>query len=221
LILLPPQAMGIPGWVLDPYIIVNSLAILSYLVVRANFDEDSQIFKLDPFGFTREMQVFGMVVLSLYVKYRKSNSVAEFFPAFFLHLKTSILICTFIQSGTIAAWYALVFAVLFFVLQQKEDTSPNMVFPLNTGNFGDVENDTDGIWVVQFYTLWAKNCIPFSVTFNDLSNRYTTKNLKFGKVDVGRFQTLAMRYNISLKLIGNNELPTLILFEKVYAASSL
>jgi len=205
--------MGLPAWVWDPYIIINLLVCLSYLYVRFHFDEDSMLFKNDMMGFTKEMQVGGSCLVALYVKYWKSNSLAEFFPTFFMYSKVAILICTAVQSKTICAWYAVTFLVLFFVLHQGEDKTPNKVVHLNTGNFGSVEDDRESTWLVQFYTTWA-NAAGFSSTFNALSNKYGSKRLKFGKVDIGRFRTLAKKFNISLSAVMNNELPTLILFEK-------
>eukprot|EP00466_Bigelowiella_natans_P004718 jgi/Bigna1/88032/estExt_fgenesh1_pg.C_270109 len=198
--------MGLPAWVWDPYIIINLLVCLSYLYVRFHFDEDSMLFKNDMMGFTKEMQVGGSCLVALYVKYWKSNSLAEFFPTFFMYSKVAILICTAVQSKTICAWYA------------GEDKTPNKVVHLNTGNFGSVEDDRESTWLVQFYTTWA-NAAGFSSTFNALSNKYGSKRLKFGKVDIGRFRTLAKKFNISLSAVMNNELPTLILFEKVLARS--
>mmetsp|Transcript_4569 Transcript_4569/g.9152 ORF Transcript_4569/g.9152 Transcript_4569/m.9152 type:complete len:174 (-) Transcript_4569:333-854(-) len=103
---------------------------------------------------------------------------------------------------------------MFFMVHQREDTGPSKVTPLNTGNFSTVEEDRDAVWIVEFYTTWAKNCIPFSATFNRLSNKYGSDKIKFGKVDIGRFRTLATRYHINTSAVSNNELPTLILFEK-------
>ncbi|GAB5358452.1 hypothetical protein AAMO2058_000458800 [Amorphochlora amoebiformis] len=198
----------------DPYILINTIVCLSYVPVRLSFDEGSQLFKSDPMGITREMQIAGVMVLGSWVKYRRANSWQEFAPSIFMYSKVVIFLCCMVANKTYAAWYAVIFLVLFFALHESEDKSPNNVVALNTANFYEVEGDMDAIWLVEFYTTWAKHCIPFTKIFNRLSNKYGSDKIKFAKVDIGRFKSLATKFNISLNVFNNNELPTIILFHK-------
>mmetsp|Transcript_24326 Transcript_24326/g.36497 ORF Transcript_24326/g.36497 Transcript_24326/m.36497 type:complete len:273 (-) Transcript_24326:242-1060(-) len=206
--------MGAYSYLWDPYIVLNSILVLSYVPLRTYFSESSQLFKVDPMGITREMQIFGVLAMAGFVKYRRSSSLAEFFSSIFMYAKTAILICTYVEDYRITLWYGLAILVLFFTLHQKEDKSSCEVTDLNTGNFSVVEEDSEEAWLVEFYTTWAANCLPFTYTFNDLSRRYGKGKLKFGKVDIGRFTSLAKKFKISTEAVRNNELPTLILFEK-------
>jgi len=210
-------------------VLIHTVVICSYAAVRMNAPEKSQLFMKDPLGFTRvsdqvsyhqtlrfcqEMQVLAMLVVSLYTKWRRSNSIPEFLPMLFMHCKIGILICTWVSDYRFTGWYALAFFVMFFVLHQREDTGPSKVVSLSMGEFQTVTEDCDAVWLVEFYTTWAKNCIPFSATWNRLSIQYGSDKIKFAKVDVGRFQSLAKIYKINTSAYGNHELPTLILFEK-------
>jgi len=101
--------MGVPSWALDPYVLLNSAVCLSYAIVRFYISENSQLFKADPMGFTREMQVLVMLAVSSYTKYRRSNSIPEFLPTLYLHCKIGILVCSYVADGRLAGWYAVIF----------------------------------------------------------------------------------------------------------------
>jgi len=49
--------------------------------------------------------------------------------------------------------------------------------------------------------------------FSQLSARYSLPNLKFGKIDVGRYPDVAQKYHISTTSL-TRQLPTVILFQE-------
>ncbi|KAG9510557.1 Thioredoxin-related transmembrane protein 2-like protein, partial [Fragariocoptes setiger] len=66
-------------------------------------------------------------------------------------------------------------------------------------------------WLIEFYAGWNPDCNEFAGVFAELSARYSTKKLRFGKIDVSRCPKAAEKYHINTS-VSTRELPTLILF---------
>ena len=56
----------------------------------------------------------------------------------------------------------------------------------------DISLSLKVVWIVTFYAAWSPACINFTSVFSKLSADYGLPNLKFGKVDVGRYSSLAV-----------------------------
>jgi thioredoxin-like negative regulator of GroEL len=67
-------------------------------------------------------------------------------------------------------------------------------------------------WLVAFYAAWSPACINFAHIFSKLSHNYSLPNLRFGKVDVGRFADIAAEYHINTSAL-SRQLPTVIMFQ--------
>merc|ERR1719339_699758 len=73
--------------------------------------------------------------------------------------------------------------------------------------------DTKVVWIVTFYAAWSPACINFTHVFSKLSADYSLPNLKFGKVDVGRYPEQAEQYHINTSAL-SRQLPTMIMFQE-------
>lgn len=76
----------------------------------------------------------------------------------------------------------------------------------------ELNRDLNKVWLVAFYTVWNPACVNFAPVFAHLSNDFDLGNLKFGKIDVGRFPDAAKKYRINDSSL-SKQLPTLILFK--------
>lgn len=81
-----------------------------------------------------------------------------------------------------------------------------------TGLDEELARDKRVTWLVAFYAVWNPACVNFAPVFSKLSNEYSLSNLKFGKVDVGRFPEAGKTYHVSDSSM-SKQLPTLILFK--------
>lgn len=102
----------------------------------------------------------------------------------------------------------------------------------------ELYRDTRIVWLVAFYTAWNPACVNFAPIFSELSAeyvafyllfkvinhslnimlcknvcRYALENLRFGKVDIGRYPDAGVKYHIS-DASTSKQLPTLILFKE-------
>jgi len=77
----------------------------------------------------------------------------------------------------------------------------------------EISKEKKTTWLVEFYAAWNPACVNFAEFFAELSEKYHLENLKFGKVDVGRFPEIALDFGISDSAF-SKQLPTLILFKE-------
>uniref|UniRef100_M4B2N0 Thioredoxin domain-containing protein n=1 Tax=Hyaloperonospora arabidopsidis (strain Emoy2) TaxID=559515 RepID=M4B2N0_HYAAE len=67
-------------------------------------------------------------------------------------------------------------------------------------------------WLVFFYADWSDSCVEHEPMLADLSLRYSSDSLQFGKIDVNKWSDLALENRISVST-SSWQLPTLILFQ--------
>lgn len=75
----------------------------------------------------------------------------------------------------------------------------------------EMEKNKKIVWVVAFYTVWNPACVNFAPIFAQISNEYHLDNLKFGKVDIGRFPEVGKDHHVSDSSF-SRQLPTIIIF---------
>ena len=76
----------------------------------------------------------------------------------------------------------------------------------------ELERDKRVTWIVEFFANWSSDCQSFAPIYADLSLKYNCMGLNFGKVDVGRYTDISIRYKVSTSPL-TKQLPTLILFQ--------
>jgi thioredoxin-like negative regulator of GroEL len=65
---------------------------------------------------------------------------------------------------------------------------------------------------VAFTAPWEPDCLYLEPALAELSLRYTSASLKFGRVDVHQWPALGRRFNVSATA-ATAQLPTLVLFD--------
>lgn len=76
----------------------------------------------------------------------------------------------------------------------------------------EIKSDPKITWLVTFYAAWSPASINFAPIFAKLSANYHLPNLKFGKIDVGRYPDIAEQMYINTSSL-TRQLPTLVLFQ--------
>lgn len=76
----------------------------------------------------------------------------------------------------------------------------------------EIARDPKITWVITFYAVWNPLCTSFAPIFAKLSSDYDLENLKFGKVDVGRYPDAAKTFQIDDSSF-SKQLPTIVLFQ--------
>lgn len=199
--------------VTEPFYAFHGLTFFSYFVIRQSTVESLSE------GFShhlirREIQTlltFGVLVA---IKMVKSKTWEAFIADTMLYAKGFLIMLTFILNHCLALWYVVVFLVIFLLCQQPPYSGQGNVKHLTPLQLETIlmEGSTSELWLVEFRALWSSRCIQASRCLSDLSMMYSTENLQFGLVDLGRFPNAAAKFGITMS-VNMGQLPTYILFK--------
>ena len=100
-------------------------------------------------------------------------------------------------------------------MKQPVYEGPNSITFLTPASFHDkvVKRHGNVDWLVVFFAAWSPPCVHLEPVVAELSLKYGTGSLQFGKVDVGRWPHVAKEHRVVVSPT-SNQLPTLILFRK-------
>lgn len=201
-----------------PYYWVNILLSISFLVAKKMPGVCSYLFpskedecELD----SRETQILFFLAIVIMVRTRRTGSVTmiNYLTSSFMYTK----IANLLLWGYIDLLYGIAFGVVFIlsalILPEPTYSGPEHVTYFRTENSLDdeLERDKRVIWLVTFYTVWNPACVNFAPIFSELSNEYHLENLRFGKVDVGRFPSVGQKHYVSDSSL-SRQLPSVICF---------
>ncbi|KAH7372551.1 hypothetical protein KP509_17G009200 [Ceratopteris richardii] len=197
----------------EPYYALHALSFLSYFIARHAATMASSAIFLQHLIY-REIQSVLCLAVVLCLKFRKSQSIEALLADGLLYTKGVFVLLAMLLDRRLAAWYLLWFAVLFLLFQQPPYKGIGNVVcmtPLQLENHLS-EGTASRCWLIEFRAVWSPPCTKASRIFVNLSTRYSSEDLYFGSVDIGRFPKAAELYGISLG-VNQGELPTYILFE--------
>lgn len=164
----------------------------------------------------RETEILFFLVIVVMIRTRKTGSVTmiNYLTSSFIYTKVANLILWSYSDVRFGIGFAAIFILCAMVLPEPTYMGPENVtyFRTLTGLDEELDSNKNVVWVITFYTVWNPSCVNFAPIFSQLSAEYHLENLKFGKVDVGRFPEAGRKYHVSDSSF-SKQLPTVILFK--------
>ncbi|XP_015600135.1 thioredoxin-related transmembrane protein 2 homolog [Cephus cinctus] len=203
---------------LKPYYLVNIIISLSYIICKRMPIICHYVFaqtecELDG----RETEILFFLIIVIMIRTRKAGSVTmiNYLSSSFVYTKAANLILWFYADFRMGILFGVIFIFCGLILPEPTYQGPENVIYLRgaTGLQEELQRDTRVTWLVAFYTAWNPACVNFAPTFSQLSAEYALENLKFGKVDIGRYPDAAAKYRVSDSST-SRQLPTLVLFKE-------
>jgi len=202
-----------------PYYWINIILCLSFVFLRLFnpfcqflFGPAKDACELDP----RENEILFFLMIIIMVKSRKSgatHTAAAYLASGFIYAKVANLVMFFRVDPRYGIVYLFVFLLQAMLLPEPTYKGPeNLVYFRATGLDDELKRDPRITWIVAFYAAWSPACINFAPIYSKLSADYGLPNLKFGKIDVGRYPEVAEKHHINTSPL-TRQLPTLILFQ--------
>ncbi|KAK6635357.1 hypothetical protein RUM44_000608 [Polyplax serrata] len=150
------------------------------------------------------------------IRSRKTGSITmiSYLSSSFIYTKVTNMLLWFYADLKLGLLYTVIFVLVGIFFPEPTYSGPQNVtyFRGLQGLDEELERDKQVNWLVAFYTMWSPSCNNFAPTFSQLSASYHTDNLKFGKIDVGRYPDAGKKYHVSDSPV-SKQLPTLILFK--------
>ncbi|KAK3270573.1 hypothetical protein CYMTET_21034 [Cymbomonas tetramitiformis] len=163
---------------------------------------------------TWEKSSFSSLMVVIVVKLLRAQTMDAFMSDVFMFSKTVIVFLCYIVDMRLFSWYMILFTVLFLLLSQPFYDGPENIMYFTPPAFDDHVRAADPSvrWLVEFYVTWSPSCVHLEPIISELSLKYSSEKLQFGKMDLGRWPLMAKELNVSMK--GTSpQLPTLIMFE--------
>lgn len=204
---------------LKPYYWVNILLSISYLVAKKAPGVCSYLFprkenecELD----SRETEILFFLVIVVMIRTRKTGSVTmiNYLTSSFIYTKVANFILWCYGDYLYGIAYAVIFIIAALVLPEPTYAGPENItyFRTEQGLDEELERDKRIVWFVAFFTVWNPACVNFAPIFAELSSDYHLENMRFGKVDIGRFPSVGKKHYVSDSSL-SRQLPTIICFK--------
>uniref|UniRef100_A0A5S6QI86 Thioredoxin domain-containing protein n=1 Tax=Trichuris muris TaxID=70415 RepID=A0A5S6QI86_TRIMR len=159
-----------------------------------------------------EYQILLLLAFVIYTKNRKATSWYHYFSNVILYTKLANFALFYWVGPVYALAYATLAIIISCVFPEPVFNGPEAVLYFRGSNpMQEISQQKDTVWLVEFYANWSSMCIHFAPIFANLSLKYALPNLKFGKLDVGRYPQEAQNFRVDNRLV-TKALPTVILF---------
>mmetsp|Transcript_14117 Transcript_14117/g.36227 ORF Transcript_14117/g.36227 Transcript_14117/m.36227 type:complete len:292 (-) Transcript_14117:277-1152(-) len=209
------------GWLrfTELYYLGNILILLSYFAARyysVNLQrmQNSTIMQSESELLQWEQHAAGMWGVVLLVKGWKALSMDMLLADAFVFGKAALLAMVYAMDRRLFAYYLIAMVLLFLVAQQPCYSGPDKIKYFTPATFtSEVQKEHKGAtWLVECYAPWSPPCVHLEPVFADLSLKYTTSKLKFGKLDLGRWPSAAADLRIDVGG-ASHQLPTIIMYQ--------
>jgi len=215
---MPAHLKGEFRQILHPYYIINIILCLSFITLKLTrpmcqilFQEGPEACELD----MRESEILFFLLVVIMVRSRKTGSMTmvSYLSSGFMYAKCANLLLFFRADPRIGLVYLLFFTLQGMMLPEPTYKGPEkIVYFRDSGLQEELQRDIKVTWIVTFYAAWSPACLNFSHIFSKISSDYSLPNLKFGKVDVGRYSDIAKEFHINTSSL-SRQLPTVIIFQ--------
>ncbi|KAG2780556.1 hypothetical protein PC129_g5013 [Phytophthora cactorum] len=204
---------------LAPYYVCNTVALLMYVPIRYQRSSEALLERENFFNLPLEQEIFLLALGSWLLNYRKKATADGVVALFFMYGKIAVLASLYYLDITLFGWYAVVCLALFAAVGQPKYEGPSKIAELDPAaveklimKSGSKKKGPHNSWLVFYYADWSDSCVEHEPMLADLSLRYSSNTLQFGRVDVNKWSDLAVENRINVST-SSWQLPTLILFQ--------
>ncbi|KAM8929627.1 thioredoxin-related transmembrane protein 2 isoform 2-T2 [Lycaon pictus] len=161
----------------------------------------------------REVEILMFLSAIVMMKNRRSITVEQHIGNIFMFSKVANAILFFRLDIRMGLLYITLCIVFLMTCKPPLYMGPEYIKYFNDKTIDEeLERDKRVTWIVEFFANWSNDCQSFAPIYADLSLKYNCTGLNFGKVDVGRYTDVSVRYKVSTSPL-TKQLPTLILFQ--------
>ncbi|CAJ0948171.1 unnamed protein product, partial [Mesorhabditis belari] len=162
---------------------------------------------------SREREILMFLAVVIVWKGRKATNWLHYISNVFLFSKVANSLLFLRADLLIGIIYVLlVIAVTVIFPEPMYDGPENITYFQGDGLFNELTRDRRTTWFIMFYATWSPDCKHVNPVFAELSERFTLPNLRFGKLDVGRYPKAAEHFRVNAHPT-SRQLPTICCFE--------
>nr|XP_045584416.1 thioredoxin-related transmembrane protein 2 homolog [Procambarus clarkii] len=201
-----------------PYHVINLLMSLSFLFSKYVPGVCEVLFPADQCGelsmWESEVLFFMLVIIMFRSRKSGSRNMVAYISVFNMYAKICNIVLWFTADVVYGIIYIILALIHFLVIGEPVYQGPEKVVYFQGKELDEeLARDKHCIWFITFFTAWSPACSNLAPTFAKLSAEYTLDNLKFGKVDVGRYPEASKHYHINDSTF-SLQLPTISVFKE-------
>ncbi|XP_063371358.1 thioredoxin-related transmembrane protein 2 homolog [Cydia amplana] len=199
---------------LKPYYWVNILLSISYVTAKrtsviCNFLFPDVDCELD----SRETEILFFLIIVVMLRTRKAGSVTmvNYLSSSFVYTKIANLILWLYADVRYGLPFGALLILTALLIPEPTYTGPeHLTYFRGVSTLDEELRHKGNTWLVCLYAAWHPACVNFAPVFAELSASYSLENLKFGKMDIGRYPEAAAKYRIQ-DGPSSRQLPTVLL----------
>ncbi|KAL4431224.1 hypothetical protein ABPG75_006480 [Micractinium tetrahymenae] len=201
---LSRQALAGARRFLAPYYTASALLIASYAITREWWLQhgDLKYAHSTPAEMQqKERYALSLMAFAVCVKLWKADSMDAWLSDVLTYGKSAVLLLVWFMDYRLCIYYALLAAVFYLLFPQPIFKGPAAIEQFTPASFKALVEDApdpEATWLVEFYAPWSPPCIHLEPVFAELSLKYTTARLRFGKVDAARWPQLAAAHRVQV-----------------------
>lgn len=205
-------------WLLKPYYITSLFMSVAFLLVRktpgicehlSTQREDGNSCDFD----WREVEILMFLSAIVMMKNRRAITIEQHLGNIILFSKVANVILFFRLDIRLGLLYLTLCIVCLMTCKPPLYMGPEYIKYFSDKTIDEeLEKDKRVTWIVEFFANWSPECQSLASVYADLSLKYNSAGLKFGKVDIGRYSEVAKKYRVSTSPL-SKQLPSLVLFQ--------
>ncbi|VDL83407.1 unnamed protein product [Nippostrongylus brasiliensis] len=161
---------------------------------------------------SREREILMFLAVVIAWKGRKATNWLHYINNIFLFSKVANVMLFLRADALVGIIYLLIVVAITVVVPEPIYSGPEKVtYYQGSELFEELDKDRKSFFIIQFYTTWSPDCRHVTPVFAQLSERFSLPNLRFGKLDVGRWPKEAERFRVNAHPT-SRQLPTICVF---------
>lgn len=205
-------------WFFKPYYIISFLMSVAFLLARkcpgvcenlSSQREDGNSCDFD----WREIEILMFLSAIVMMKNRRAFTVEHHVGNILLFSKVANVILFFRVDLRLGLLYLALCVVFVMTCKPPMYVGPEYITYFSDKTIEEeLQKDTRITWIVEFFANWSPECQSFAPVFAELSLKYHSTFLRFGKADVGRYSEMSERYQVKPSPL-SKQLPSVIVYQ--------
>uniref|UniRef100_A0AC35TI00 Thioredoxin domain-containing protein n=1 Tax=Rhabditophanes sp. KR3021 TaxID=114890 RepID=A0AC35TI00_9BILA len=194
--------------------IANSLLALSFMVSKSVPLISEQLYSLDNQSLdTREHEILIFLAVVILWRGRKATNYLHYLETVFTFTKTANSFLFIRADPLYGIMFVTAMLIVTFVFPMPVYAESDKVTYFHGEDlYKKIKENTNTVWIVQFYTTWSPECRHLTPVFSKLSERFSLPNMKFAKIDLGMYPKEAERFRVNPGAT-SKQLPTISVFK--------
>ncbi|KAI1729122.1 thioredoxin domain-containing protein [Ditylenchus destructor] len=198
------------------YHVVNGLSSLSFIASKLLKPICHRMYgdEFEKCVFSsREHELLVFIGVIIVWKNRKSLNWRHYLSTIYFYSKFANAFLFFRISAIYGILYSLFAIATYVIFPEPVQVDSDKIVYFRTGELQrEMDNDKSVVWVIEFFNTWSAECRHVAPVFSKLADKYTLHNLKFAKVDVGKYPKEGEHFRLNTHPM-SKQIPSISVFK--------